>query len=75
MSRTVKVKDLLKKSEARTGNRVWFIVGPSRKVHHTLITVLDSDLEVDLANGLTPTNEKLILDWFEPLAKANHSVL
>jgi len=66
-----KVKELLRSSEARTGKRVNFIVDNSgNKVRHVLISVLDSDsnLEVDLHDGLTPAKEKEILDWFEPLA-------
>ena len=65
-----KVKELLRSSEARTGNRVQFIVGNSgNKVRHVLISVSDSRLEVDLHDGLTAAKEKLILDWFEPLAR------
>ena len=64
-----KVKELLRSSEARTGGRVEFIVSNSgNKVRQVLISVLDSSLEVDLHDGLTPAKEKLILDWFEPLA-------
>jgi hypothetical protein len=71
-----KVKELLRNSEARTGNRITFIVGNSgNKVRHVLISVLDSNLEVDLHDDLTPAKEKLILDWFEPLAKAHQSAL
>jgi hypothetical protein len=64
-----KVKILLRSSEARTGKRVNFIVDNSgNKVRHVLISVLDSNLEIDLHDGLTPAKEKEILDWFEPLA-------
>lgn len=66
---------MLKRSETRTGNHTSFFVGHSAKVGHLLITVLDSTLELDLEGGLTPAKQKLILDWFEPLAEANKSAL
>jgi hypothetical protein len=79
MRHKVDVLKLLSTSEARTGNRVGFIVGPplGNKMGHVLISVwvADADLEVDLVGGITPAKEKLILNWFEPLAKAHQSAL
>jgi len=62
---------LLSKSEARTGKSAWFVVGEAGcKVGRVIISVwgTDANLEVDLEGGLTPAQERLILNWFEPLA-------
>ena len=76
MNHKAEVEDLLKQSEARTGNYISFIVGHSPKVGYVQITVVskrgpDHTLEADLQEGLTDNNRKLILDWFEPLAAAD----
>ena len=71
MRRTIEVRRLLGESEARTGKSALFIVGQAgNKIGRVLISVWDADanLEVDLGDGLTPAKERLILDWFEPLA-------
>ena len=72
MRRKVQVQKLLRNSEARTGKSARFIVGDAgSKIGRLLISLwdADADLEVDLEGGLTAAKEKLILDWFEPLAK------
>ncbi len=61
-------------SEARTGNRVNFIVGLPDMHDRILVTVHDYELNVDLANGLTPARSSQILHWFEPLAMANRTL-
>jgi hypothetical protein len=70
------VENLLRESEARTGQRVSFFVAHSQKVGYVVITVVlnsgaDHTFEADLHAGLTPANAQMILNWFETLAAGN----
>lgn len=71
MSRRRQVQELLRNSEARTGNRVRFIVSFPDKDGRILVTVHDSELKVELPDSLTSDSSRKILEWFEPLAKAH----
>jgi hypothetical protein len=74
MNRRSHVQASHRKSEARTGNRVCFVVGLPEDDGHILITVHDSELKVDPTDRVTPDSSRKVLEWFEPLAKT-HRIL